>query len=49
MKKNLQKDSALRSPLPLKLMIPPDLIMRTHEQVNERLVMDDLFMREIVE
>ena len=33
----------------LKLMIPLDLIVRTREQVNERLAMDDFFMREIVE
>lgn len=33
----------------LKLMIPVDLIVRTREQVNERLAMDDFFMREIVE
>ena len=33
----------------LKLMIPLDLIVRTREQVNERLAMDDFFMREIIE
>ena len=33
----------------LKLMIPVDLIVRTRAQVNERLAMDDFFMREIVE
>ncbi len=33
----------------LKLMIPLDLIVRTRQQVNERLAMDDFFMREIVE
>ena len=33
----------------LKLMIPIDLIVRTRAQVNERLAMDDFFMREIVE
>lgn len=33
----------------LKLMIPLDLIVRTREQLNERLAMDDFFMREIVE
>jgi hypothetical protein len=30
-------------------MIPIDLIVRTREQLNERLAMDDFFMREIVE
>lgn len=33
----------------LKLMLPIDLIVRTREQVNERLAMEDFFMREIVE
>lgn len=33
----------------LKLMLPIDLIVRTREQINERLAMDDYFMREIVE
>ena len=33
----------------LKLMIPLDLIVRTREQVNERLALGDFFMREIVE
>ncbi len=33
----------------LKLMIPLDLIVRTRQQVNKRLAMDDFFMREIVE
>ena len=33
----------------LKLMLPLDLIVRTREQLNERLAMDDFFMREIVE
>lgn len=33
----------------LKLMIPIDLIVRTQEQLNQRLAMDDFFMREIVE
>lgn len=33
----------------LKLMIPIDLIVRTQEQLDRRLAMDDFFMREIVE
>jgi uncharacterized protein len=33
----------------LKLMIPIDLIVRTREQLSQRLSMDDSFMREIVE
>jgi uncharacterized protein len=33
----------------LKLMLPIDLIVRTPAQLNERLAMDDSFMREIVE
>ncbi len=33
----------------LKLMIPLDLIVRTRQQVNERLAMEDFFMREILE
>lgn len=33
----------------LKLMIPLDLIVRSRQQLNERLAMDDSFMREIVE
>lgn len=33
----------------LKLMLPLDLIVRTRAQVNERLAMNDSFMREIVE
>ncbi len=33
----------------LKLMIPIDLIVRTQDQLNQRLAMDDFFMREIVE
>jgi uncharacterized protein len=33
----------------LKLMIPLDLIVRSRKQLNERLAMDDSFMREIVE
>ena len=33
----------------LNLMIPLDLIVRTREQLNERLAMDDSFVRDIVE
>lgn len=33
----------------LNLMLPLDLIVRTREQVNERLAMEDFFMREIIE
>lgn len=33
----------------LNLMIPLDLMVRTRAQVNERLAMDDFFMREIIE
>ncbi len=33
----------------LSLMIPLDLIVRTPEQVQERLAMEDFFIREIVE
>ncbi len=40
---------AVRISRQLKLMIPLDLLVRTHEQLNERLAMDDFFMREIVE
>ncbi len=40
---------AVRISRQLKLMIPLDLIVRTREQLNERLAMDDSFMREIVE
>jgi len=40
---------AVRISRQLKLMIPIDLIVRTPEQLNERLAMDDFFMREIVE
>ncbi|MDQ3011683.1 MAG: nucleotidyltransferase domain-containing protein, partial [Acidobacteriota bacterium] len=40
---------AVRISRQLKLMIPIDLIVRTPAQLNERLAMDDFFMREIVE
>lgn len=40
---------AVRISRQLKLLIPIDLIVRTPEQLNERLAMDDFFMREIVE
>lgn len=40
---------AVRISRQLKLMIPIDLIVRTREQLNKRLAMDDFFMREIVE
>lgn len=40
---------AVRITRQLNLMLPIDLIVRTREQVNERLAMEDFFMREIVE
>ena len=40
---------AVRISRQLNLMLPIDLIVRTREQVNERLAMEDFFMREIVE
>ena len=40
---------AVRITRQLNLMLPIDLIVRTRAQVNERLAMEDFFMREIVE